>query len=138
MTPLRWLALILCTAFGVTGCASAQKDTMTAEFALSSATSLCFKTIDGVDQVVTDRIRVKLMNGDHDGAVQDYADYKPKIEKARAGCNAAADTVQNAEKVRASIPTGGDVSVYTAWLPALTQAAAMVAQVVADVKGLVP
>ena len=136
MTLLRWLALVLCACFGV-GCASAQKDTMTAEFALSSATSLCFKTLDGVDQIVTDRIRVKMLNGDHDGAVQDYADYKPKIEKARASCNAAADTVQNAEKVRASIPTGGDVSTFTAWLPALTQAAALVTQAIADAKGLV-
>ena len=75
MNPLRWLALIVCACLGV-GCASAQKDTMTAEFALSSATSLCFKTIDGVDQVVTDRIRVKLLNGDHQGATYDHG-YRP-------------------------------------------------------------
>lgn len=137
MTPLRWLAVIICAAFGVTGCGTAQMVTMKAEFAASTLNSTCFHIIDGVDQVVTDDIRVKLLNGDHDGAVQSYADYKPKIEKARAVCNASDDTVQNAEKERLKIPVGGDAKTYAAWLPALEQAIALATQAIADVQGLV-
>ena len=136
MNPLRWLALIVCACLGV-GCASAQKDTMTAEFALSSATSLCFKTIDGVDQVVTDRIRVKLLNGDHQGAIQDYADYKPKIEKARGACNTAEDVYENADKERQAAAKINKWDNFNAWLPALLQASSAVAQAVSDIKGLV-
>jgi len=67
--------------------------------------------------------------------LQDYADYKPRVEKWRAGLNAAEDTLENAEKERQKIPTGGDTKQWTAWLPSLSQAAATVLQIIADVKG---
>jgi hypothetical protein len=131
------LAVAVAAAMLVGGCATAQQDTMLAEFALSSQNSFCFHVIDGIDAMKTASIHAKLANGDEAGANQDYATYKPKIEKARAVCNASDDTVQNAEKERLKIPVGGDARNYTAWLPALAQAAALVTQAIADVKGIV-
>lgn len=140
MTRLQQVALLILSTLAViafVGCSSLQKTTVIAEMGLASATSLCYHTIDGVDQLMTDRIRVELLNGDHDGAVQAYADYKPKIEKARAGCNAAEDTLENADKERVAASKINKWDNFNAWLPALTQAAALAAQVVADVKGMV-
>lgn len=136
MTPLRWLALVLCACFGV-GCASAQMTTMKAEFALGSAVSLCLRTVDGVDEVVTDKIRVTNLNGDHAAAVQAYADYKPKIEKARAVCNTAGDVYDNASKAEETAAKVNDWGQFNQWLPALIQAASAAAQAIAEIKGLV-
>ena len=111
--------------------------TMKAEFALGSATSLCYRTVDGVDQLVTDQIRVESVNGDHDKAAQDYADYKPKIEKARAACNTAEDVYENADKERQAATKINKWDNFNAWLPALLQASAFVTQAISDIKGLV-
>lgn len=136
MRPLRWLALIICAAFGVVGCASAQMTTMKAEFALGSAVSLCYRTVDGVDEVVTEKIHAQNAT-DHAAAVTAYANYKPKIEKARAACNTADDVYENADKERQAATKINDWKNFNAWLPALIQAASSVGQAIADIKGLV-
>lgn len=140
MTRLQQLALLVLSTLAViafVGCGTAQVTTMKAEFALGSAVSLCYRTIDGVDEIATDKIRVTLLNEGHDAAVQAYADYKPKIEKARAGCNTAEDVYENADRVRQAAIKINDWKQFNQWLPALLQAASSVAQVVADIKGLV-
>lgn len=137
---VRFIALVAAAVMAtvsMVGCGSLQKTTVIAEMSLASATSLCYHTIDGVDQLMTDRIRVEMLNGDHDKALQDYADYKPKIEKARAGCNAAEDTLENADKERIAASKINKWDNFNAWLPALAQAAALVTQVIADIKGMV-
>jgi hypothetical protein len=136
VNPFRWLAIIICACLGV-GCADMQKRTMQVEFTLSAANSMCFHLIDSVDADETDKIRVENLNGEHDKALQDYADYKPQMEKARAACNTGDDTVQNAEAERKKIPKGGDVKNFTAWFPALSSALVYVEQAINDVKGLV-
>lgn len=136
----RFFALLVCSvlcAVGMFGCATAQMTTMKAEFALGSAVSLCYRTVDGVDEVVTDKIRVTLLNGDHQAAVQAYADYKPKIEKARLACRTANDVYENADHEREAAAKINDWKQFNQWLPALIQAASTVAQAIADIKGLV-
>lgn len=141
MKRIEWMmiafaAIMVCGGM-LGGCATAEMDTMKVEFTLSAANSMCFHLADSIDQEVTDKIRVKSINGDNAAAAQDYADYKPKIEKARGVCNAADDTVQNADKERQAIPKGGDVKNFTAWLPALSSTYVLVSQAIADLKALV-
>lgn len=136
MNPLRWIALLICACLGV-GCATAQMTTMKAEFALGSAVSLCYRTVDGVDEVVTDKIRVTLLNGDHAAAIQAYADYKPKIEKARLACRTADDVYENADHERQAAAKINDWKSFNQWLPALITAASTISQAIADIKGLV-
>jgi hypothetical protein len=131
------LPLLFVPALLATGCASAQKDTMMAELTLAKTTSIGYRTVDGVDKLTVDAIRAELDGGQAVKAKADYAAYKPKIEKARAALNAAEDTLENADKERVAASKINDWKNYTAWLPALEQAAATVAQVVADIKGLV-
>jgi hypothetical protein len=119
------------------GCATAQRDTLMAELTLAKTTSIGYRTVDGVDKLKVDAIRAELDGGQAVKAKADYAAYKPKIEKARAALNAAEDTLENADKERVAASKINDWKNYTAWLPALEQAAATVAQVVADIKGLV-
>jgi hypothetical protein len=131
------LPLLLVPAALAIGCASAQKDTIMAELALAKSTSIGYRTLDDVDKLKVDAIRTELDGGQALKAKADYAAYKPKIEKARAALNAAADTLENADKERVAASKINDWRNYTAWLPAFEQAAATVAQVVADIKGLV-
>jgi hypothetical protein len=137
-----WIGCLFVGALGfaasLTGCASAERDTMVAELGLSSSLSLGYKTIDGIDQVRTEAIHTEFVAGQVTKAKADYSAYKPQIEKARAALNTANDTLENAERIRAAIPTGGAVDAYAAWLPALTAAYATVVQAVTDVKGLLP
>jgi hypothetical protein len=138
VTPLRWFALLLASALITGGCATAQKDTMVAELGLASSVSLGYRTIDGIDKIRTDAIRAELAAGQVAQARADYGAYKPTIEKARASLNAAEDTLENADKERQAAQKINSWDNYTAWLPALTQAATTVAQVIADVKGISP
>lgn len=140
MTAARFIALVVCSVLAciaMVGCGSAQMTTMKAEFALGSAVSLCYRTVDGVDEVVTDKIRVTMLNGDHDAAVQAYADYKPKIEKARLACRTANDAYENADAERQAAAKINDWKQFNQWLPVLIQSAATVQQAIADIKGLV-
>ena len=141
MGRVYWLAIafagVLVCGGMLGGCATAQMVTMKAEFALGSAVSLCYRTVDGVDEVVTDKIRVTLLNGDHDKAVQAYADYKPKIEKARLACRTADDVYENADHERQAAAKINDWKQFNQWLPALITAASTVAQAISDIKGLV-
>lgn len=129
-------ALIIALAL-VAGCASAQKDTMLAELSLSSAVSLGYRTIDGVDKVRTDAIRAEIAV-DPAKANADYVAYKPKIEKTRAGLNTAEDVLEAVDKARqAAVKGAGNWSDYTAYLPQLVLLLPTIQQLILDVKGLI-
>jgi hypothetical protein len=121
----------------LSGCASAQKDTMLAELSLSSAVSLGYRTIDGIDKLKTDAIRAEISGAGVGKAQADYDVYKPKIEKARAGINTAEDVLENADRLRQAAQKGaGNWTDYTAYLPTLASMLPTVQQLIADVKGL--
>lgn len=137
--PVRpgMLLPLIFIAFAMSSCGGAMKDTMAAELTLSSGVSVCYRTIDGVDKIKTDHLQAQIDAGDKPGARTAYSAYKPKIEAARAGCNTAADVVDNAEAARQKIPKGGAEKDYTNWLPLLAQGYPAVMQVITDIKQLV-
>ncbi len=131
MKPI-FIALVL-----LSGCASAQKDTMLAELSLSSAVSLGYRTIDGIDKLKTDGIRAEITSAGVAKAQADYDAYKPTIEKARAGINSAEDVLENADRLRQAAQKGaGNWSDYTAYLPTLASMLPTVQQLIVDVKRL--
>lgn len=143
---LKARAALIGAMLFVAGCGSAMTDTLKAEDALAVTTSQVAHAIDGADALLEARTRTQLAT-DQAGAKASYAGYKPKIEKARLAVHTAQDVVNDAEQVRARIPSanGGTCASgcmgvsgdFTAWLPVMAKALSALEQAYADLKGLV-
>lgn len=120
----------------VAGCAPTMNATLKTEATLAVTSSLVAHAVNGADALLEVKTRATMAT-DPAKARTAYEAYKPKIEKARLAVHTAQDVVTDAEAERAKIPTGGDASKFTAWLPALTEALAALQQAYADLKGLV-
>ena len=137
MTPLRWVAMWLCAMCGVTGCASAQKDTMIAELGLAKGVSIGYRTIDGVDKVKTDKIHAEIQAGEVVKAETEYKAYKVVMDKARAALAAGEDVLEASDKARDAATKGVAAwQEFTAYMPELLIAAGKIQQAIADLKGL--
>lgn len=131
---MRAFALALVLIAG--GCGSAMTDTLKIEDTLAVTSSLVAHAVDGADALLEAKTRAQMAT-DPAGAKTAFNSYKPKIDKARLAVHTAQDTITDAEAARAKIPTGGDATNFTKWMPVLSQALVALQQAYADIKGLV-
>lgn len=143
---IRAAALVLVAALFCSGCGDPMMATVKTENALVLTTSQLAHAVDGVDQIENGKARAKLDAGDVVGARVLYAQYKPKVEKARAAVHTGQDTLTDVEAVRSKIPTSsggtcsppasctGDPKQFTAWQPAIAAALAAAEQAFAEIK----
>jgi hypothetical protein len=135
-SPVHGASIAFLVVALLSGCGSAITDTLKVEATLAVTDSLVAHAVDGADALLEARTRAQMAT-DPAGAKAAYASYKPKIEKARLAVHTGQDVITDAESARASIPSGGDASRFTAWMPALSQALIALQQAYADIKGLV-
>lgn len=130
---LRKLGAFALAAALLAGCATAEKDVMVGESALSRAVAAGYAALDLYDQSKIADLQKQAEGGDVPGAMAQAQTYAPKRAKAIGALDSAEALVEAAESARQGVDAAkGDPKALLSYLPQFVQAAGDIATALSD------